>query len=93
LRYIVFGIILFLPLLVYVAWALVVRRKKELSGGTWDDAPFTRLVILGLLLMAAALVVSRFLHTGQKPTSIVPPQYDDDRFIRKPEPPVDGEPR
>jgi hypothetical protein len=86
MRYIVFGIILFLPLIVYFTWAYVVTRKKEETGGQWNDGPITRLVIIGLILMGGALVVSRFMNPGEPPGRLVPDQYQDDRFLR----PSDG---
>jgi hypothetical protein len=85
MRYIVFGIILFLPLIVYFTWAYVVTRKKEESGGQWNDGPITRLFIIGLVLMGGALVVSRFMNPGEPPGRIVPEQYKDDRFLRQPD--------
>ena len=83
MRYIVFGVILFLPLIVYFVWAYVVTRKKEETGGQWNDGPVTRLFIAGLVLMGGALVVSRFMNPGEPPGRIVPEQYQDDRFLRQ----------
>ena len=83
MRYIVFGFILFLPLIVYFTWAYIVSRKMEETQGRWNEGPITRLFVAGLLLMAGALVVSRFMNTGEAPTRIVPKQYSDDRFLRQ----------
>lgn len=93
MRYIVFAILLFLPLILYFLWASFVRRKKEETGGQWDDWPLTRLFLAGLALMGLALVIMRFTNEGQPPGDLVPDQYKDDRFIRDPEQWQDREPR
>lgn len=93
MRILVYAFLLFLPLILYFLWAYIVRRKMEDTGGTWDDTPLTRLFIAGLLLMGAALIVTRFMSEGEDPTSLVPEQYEDNRFLRSedyrnaPEPP------
>jgi|GEM_PF-6669838 len=83
MRYIVFGVILFLPLIAYFTWAYVVTRKRQETGGQWNEGPITRLFLIGLVLMGGALVVSRFMNPGEAPTRIVPERYQDDRFLRQ----------
>ena len=45
MRYIVFGFILFLPLIVYFTWAYIVSRKMEETQGKWNEGPITRLFV------------------------------------------------
>lgn len=84
MRYLVFAILLFLPLILYFLWVSFVRRKEEETGGQWDDWPLTRLFLAGLALMGVALVIMRFTNEGEPPGDLVPERYEDDRFIRDP---------
>jgi hypothetical protein len=56
---------LLLPLLVYLLWVALSRRKEQLAAEgrlpAWQALPWTWLIIAGVLLMGAALVTLRLL--------------------------------
>ena len=74
-------LLLALPFLIYAAWFRFLRQKREESGGTWDDAPLTWLMISGLLLMFAGLVVTRVLSGDEIGSKYIPPRYENGEVV------------
>lgn len=52
-------LLLALPFAVYAGWVAFVKNKERESGGAWDGAPITLLLIAGLILVASSLVAMR----------------------------------
>lgn len=78
LRKILFhGIPLLLPFLVYGLWMYRVRRKRAATGGLWDDAPLTWLLIAGFALMIGSLFAVGFLSGDDPVGTYVPPRVVD----------------
>jgi hypothetical protein len=75
------GIPLILPFLVYGFWMYVVRRKKEASGGLWDDAPWTWLMVGGFVLMIASLFAVGLLSGEDPGGTYIPPHVVDGEIV------------
>lgn len=82
LRNILFhGIPLVMPFVVYGVWMYVVRRKKDASGGVWDDAPWTWLMAGGFALMIASLLAVGLLAGEDPGGTYVPPHMVDGHIV------------
>jgi hypothetical protein len=82
LRKILFhGIPLLLPFLVYGTWMYMVRRKRDETGGLWDDAPWTWLLIGGFVLMIASLFAVGMLSGDDPDGTYVPPHVVDGTIV------------
>ena len=68
---------LLLPFLAYGLWMYVIKRKQATSGGVWDDAPWTWLVIAGFVLMIASLFAVGLLSGDDPSGTYVPPHVVD----------------
>ncbi|HIF08647.1 MAG TPA: hypothetical protein EYQ81_01540 [Sneathiellales bacterium] len=71
------GIPLILPFLMYGLWVYTVRRKKDASGGLWDDTPWTWLVAAGFGLMITSLIAVGLLAGDDPGGTYVPPHVVD----------------
>ncbi len=50
------ALLLVLPFLVYWGYVVLIAKKKDDSGGTWNEAPVTWLLTTGILLAIASFV-------------------------------------
>lgn len=71
------GIPLLLPFVVYGLWVYAVRRKMTTTGGVWNDAPWTWLLIVGFALMIASLFAVGLLSGEGPGGTYVPPHLVD----------------
>jgi len=81
---VVLGVLLFfLPFILYFGWAKFVRRRMEISGGTWDDAPMAWLVSAGAVLVIIGLVATAVTTgSGSDPgKKYYPPRYEDGKVV------------
>ncbi len=82
---------LLLPFLVYAVYLALARRKARLAGEgrlpRWQEAPWTAMILGGVVLMTASLAVFA-LTSGVPPgTKMEPPRYIDGEI--RPSRPVD----
>ena len=75
------GIPLVLPLLVYALWVYRVRRKKVVTGGLWDDAPWTWLLTAGFALLIASLIAVGLIAGDDPSGTYVPPHVVDGQIV------------
>ena len=74
-----------LPLLVYIGYVSILRRRAQLTGQQvvprWQEGPWPWLIVGGALLVIAALITYR-LTSGVPPgTQIEPPRLIDGRVV------------
>ena len=82
MRQIIFHLLLvFVPFILYWSYVAFVLRKKEETGGTWDDAPIARLLGSGLVLAIVSLVFVA-LNQGEKAGSVYEPAKVEDGELK-----------
>lgn len=79
---ILFQLFLFaLPFLLYGGWVAFVRKQDEASGGRWNDAPATWLIVAGLTLSFLGFIAMSFMGGSDPGGSYIPPRYEDGRVV------------
>ena len=85
---------LFIPLIVYVVYATIVRRQTELNGGqapAWtENTPAIALLWAGVVCMTVGLIVWIMLDSTSPDTVYVPGRYIDGEIVPGVFLPADG---
>ncbi|MFQ5533932.1 MAG: DUF6111 family protein [Sphingomonadales bacterium] len=74
-------LLLALPFVVYGGWVAFLRKKEAETGGTWDDAPTTWLLIIGLSLMIISLFAMRLVEDNVATGEYIPPHLEDGKIV------------
>jgi membrane protease YdiL (CAAX protease family) len=78
---ILFDVFLFIvPFALYAGWLSYLKRRHE-RDPNWREAPWTRLTIVGLVLVALSFVVLRIVEGDNGPATYVPARLEDGRIV------------